>query len=182
MIRAFVLACMLAAFAVIIYKVNLGVAEIDQQTTVSVTSVSEFIVLRNKKANQALVAARQVCGDMTVAIEKLRGGIGDEDGEEKAISYDEVIGDVVDHLLFDGTIRRGCLYKVRNDQTYGLYGPYEGELWVLLSTRGDIAIGLAGKAITPWPDVMAEGSFRPDILLVDDSPYVINQEVVVAQK
>jgi hypothetical protein len=113
-------------------------------------------------------------------MERLKTGIGDEDGEERAISYDELVIDVVDSLLSDGMVPKGCLYAVRNDRTYGLYGPYEGEVLVLLSTEGDVAIGFAGKAVTPWSKVMYV--FRPDILLVKDSPLVINQDAVLAQR
>ncbi len=156
---------------------------IDSATTTSSVTVSEYIVLRDTEINKALVAARKACGDMRVAISRLKEGIGNVDDEgERAISYDEAIVDVVDSLLSDGTVPKGCLYAIRNDRTYGLYGPYEGEVLVLLSTEGDVAIGLAGKAVTPWSRVMAEDSFRPDILLVDDISLVIDQEIALAQR
>jgi hypothetical protein len=147
----------------------------------SSTVGSGYIVLRSEKANKTLVAARNACGDMSAAIHQLHSRVGD-DVDYEGLDYSEKIGRVVVELLYDGVIRRDCYFKVRNDRTYGLYGPYEGELLVLLSSQGDVAIGFAGKAITPWPAVVVEGSFRPDVLLVDDIPLAISQEVVVAQK
>lgn len=99
-----------------------------------------FITLPDREENERLVARRQQCGDMRHVIALLHERIGDDKGEEREILYAELVGEVVGSLKSDGTIPQNCVSSE------------DASVTVLLSTDGDMFVGLAGRAITSWAD------------------------------
>lgn len=95
------------------------------------------------KASQ-IVSIRQACGDLSRVVDIFRERIGDDidDGEERAISYEELVADVVDSVVHEESIGPMCIFSLG-----------EGHGAFLLSTSGDAFVGLAGRAIIMYSDV-----------------------------
>jgi len=111
---------------------------------VNETVSDKFITLPNSEVNAKLIAVRNYCGDMKLAVLELESRIGDDDGEAAAISYSELVGDVVDALTYEGIIPTGCAVVSE-----------EGWL-VMFSTEGDMVVGLNGHSITTYSEVLRQ--------------------------
>ncbi|MCB9818865.1 hypothetical protein H6788_01665 [Candidatus Nomurabacteria bacterium] len=141
----------------------------DRQVEVSIIMEKKYITLADSRANAELIALRNHCGDAKVAVSELQTRIGEDDGEGGGISYDELVGDILDYLLNEGTISRDCLFEARNSRTYAMYGPLEGNGYVLLTNKGDVAIGVYGQATMPWSMVNHPDGWLPDVLVIGDN-------------
>jgi len=109
------------------------------------STVSEkYITLPDTEKNAKLVALRKQCGTMTHAVQELRPRIGNDDGEDVAITYLELVGDVVDSLVYDGVIPGECILAT------------EEGWFILLSTKGDLFVGLSGRAITSHSEALRQ--------------------------
>lgn len=145
---------------------------LDSQVQFSSIMEKKYITLADSRANAELIALRNHCGDAKVAISELQNRIGNDDGEEAAISYDELVGDILDYLLSEGTISRNCLFEARNSKTYAMFGPFEGSGYVLLTENGDVAIGVYGQATMPWSMVNHPDGWLPDVLVIGDNAHL----------
>lgn len=143
--------------------------KLDRQVEVSNIMEKRFITLADGRANAELIALRNSCGEAKVAVNELQTRIGNNDDEEAAISYDELVEDILDYLLSEGTISRGCLFEVRNSRTYAKFGPFEGSGYILLTENGDVAVGVYDQATVPWSMVNHPDGWLPDVFLNGDS-------------
>lgn len=169
--RIFTRLVLITAFFAVVSLINLFLTS-DRQVEVSSIMEKKYITLADSRANAELTALRNHCGDAKFAIEELQTRIGNDDGEDEGVSYDELVGDILDYLLSEGTISRNCLFEARNSKTYAMFGPFEGSGYVLLTENGDVAIGVYGQATMPWSMVNHPDGWLPDVLVIGDNAHL----------
>lgn len=136
----------------------------DPMLTASVDN--KFIVLQNDKDSAMLADRRQECGDLRAQVSQLN--TGDQTSQENDLEYDEVLGDMVDHLIYENVIPRKCVVFVANSKTVEMLDSFEGGGAVVLSTSGDIAIGYRSRPTTTWMQVQFDDAWHPDMLSLED--------------
>lgn len=162
--RIFTRLLLITAFFAVVSLVHSFVIS-DHQDEIPSIMEKKFITLTDGRANVQLVALRNSCGDAKLAISELQNRIGNDDGEDEGVSYDELVGEILDYLLSERVISRDCLFEARNSRIYAKFGPFEGSGYVLLTENGDVAVGVYGQATMPWSMVNHSDGWLPDVLL-----------------
>jgi hypothetical protein len=144
----------------------------DQVTTAAVAQPEDrFVELLDPKANTLLAERRRECGNNQLGADAFDRALGEFQAEAQSegyVLYQSELLFIGDHLVHEKSVLGKCLVLAVDLEEAEDVGYQEALTMVLMSTDGDKVLGRDGKAATSWQQIVADGTWRPSSLVIEN--------------